>query len=78
MDLTLIIMFLLFMSVVFGLYFLFPLNKRYIVLLVFSLLFYSVYSKFLTVFLIITILTVYFAGNSIPKRNLSKSPKENS
>lgn len=67
MDLTLIILFLLFMSVVFGLYFLFPLNKRYIVLLAFSLLFYAVYSKFLTVFLIITILTVYFAGISINK-----------
>ncbi len=67
MDLTLIIMFLLFMSVVFGLYFTVPLNKRYIVLLVASLLFYAIYSKFLTVFLLLTITTIYFAGIGINK-----------
>ena len=67
MNTTLIVMFLLFMSVVFGVYFIFPKNKRYIVLLVASLLFYAIYSKLLTLFMLSTIVSIYFAGIGLNK-----------
>lgn len=63
----LMILYLLFFTVVFGIYFLVPKKHRYIVLLVFSLLFFAIYSKFMVVFILLTIMTVYFAGFGMNK-----------
>lgn len=62
MSSLLMILYLLFFTLVFGVYFLVPKKSRYIVLLVFSLAFFAIYSKFMVFFLLSTILTVYFAG----------------
>ena len=67
------------MTVVFGLYFVVPKNKRYFVLLFASLLFFVIYSKFLTVFIVLTIISVYFAGFGMNKldEKLAKKFEEN-
>lgn len=59
---SIIILFLAFMSVVYGVYILLPKKARPFCLLIFSLLFYAVYSKFMTAFLLTTILTIYLGG----------------
>ena len=63
----LMILYLAFFTVVFGVYFIVPKKYRYIVLLVFSLLFFAIYSKFMVVFILLTIATVYFAGFGMNK-----------
>lgn len=79
MSTTLLILYLLFMSVVLGVYFLVPKKHRYLVLLISSLVFFAIYSKFMVAFIISTILSVYFAGIGINKLNdrLAKKFAEN-
>jgi len=71
----LMILYLLFFTLVFGVYFLVPKKHRYIVLLVFSLIFFAVYSKFMIAFILLTIITVYFAGFGMNKID-EKTKKE--
>ncbi len=60
---------LLFASIVYAIYLALPKKARPFCLLAFSILFYVIYSKFLTIFLLLTILTVYFGGIAINKFN---------
>lgn len=62
MSVLLLVLYILFFTVVLLLYFLVPKKYRYIVLLTASLLFYAVYSKFMIIFILVTILTIYFAA----------------
>ena len=62
MDYIITVMFFAFMSIVLAVYYCVPKKHRYLVLLIFSFVFYAVYSKFLTIFLCFTILSLYFAG----------------
>lgn len=59
---SIIFLFLAFMSVVYGIYLVLPKKARPYCLLISSLLFYAIYSKFMTAFLLITILTIYLGG----------------
>lgn len=71
MDAKIIILFLLFASVIFGIYFIVPKKHRYLVILISSLLFYIIYSKFMVAFILTTIISIYFAGiifNSYDKK----------
>ena len=63
----LMILYLAFFTVVFGVYYIVPKKYRYLVLLVFSLLFFAIYSKFMVVFILLTVITVYFAGFGMNK-----------
>lgn len=80
MDTKIIIFFLLFASVVFGLYFCLPKKHRHWIILIASLVFYAVYSKFMTAFLVVTILSIYLAGlwlNNLEKRcEIAREGKE--
>lgn len=62
MDTTIIALFLVFASVVLGIYYLVPRKYRYLVILIASFVFYCIYSNFMTIFIVLTILTIYFAG----------------
>lgn len=70
------------MTVVLGLYFVIPKKYRYLVLLVASITFFAVYSKFMTAFVVATIVSVYFAGIGMNKldsalaKNLSEHDYE--
>ena len=64
---SIIFLFLAFMSVVYFIYILLPRKARPYCLLISSLLFYAVYSKFMTAFLLATILTIYLGGVIINK-----------
>ena len=79
MSNLLLILYALFMTVVFGVYFVVQKKHRYFVLLFASLLFFAVYSKFLTIFILLTITTVYFAGFGMNKldEKLAKKFEEN-
>ena len=79
MSNLLLILYVLFMTVVFGVYFVVQKKHRYFVLLFASLLFFAVYSKFLTIFILLTITTVYFAGFGMNKldEKLAKKFEEN-
>ena len=57
-----IFLFLAFMSVVYLIYILLPKKARPYCLLISSLVFYAVYSKFMTAFLLATIVTIYLGG----------------
>lgn len=65
----LMILFILFPTAVYGIYLLFPKKARPYCLLFFSIAFFAVYSKFMTIFLLLTILTVYLGGFGINKLN---------
>ena len=62
-----VFLFLVFMSVVYLIYILLPKKARPYCLLISSLLFYAVYSKFMTAFLLATIVTIYLGGVIINK-----------
>lgn len=66
-NLTLTLLFLGFMSVVFVIYMLVPKKARPYILLVFSLAFYIVYSKFMTVFLVATIVSIFVCSTILNK-----------
>ena len=61
--------FLVFFACVFVLYYLFPVTKRWIVLLVASYVFYMANSVQLTLFLFLTTLTTYYAGRRLGTLN---------
>lgn len=63
----LLIIYAVFATLTLLVYRLTPKTKRYIVLLVFSIISYCIYSKFLTIFLILSVLTIYFAGKWLKK-----------
>ena len=67
MDLKITILFLLFLSVVLSIYFLVPKKHRYLVVLVASILFYIIYSKFMVAFIVTTIVTIYLCGLALNK-----------
>ena len=56
------ILFVVFGSVIFGLYFCLPKKHRHWVLLVFSVVLYAIYSKFMTIFVAVTAVSIYLAG----------------
>ncbi len=62
MDLKISIFLLLFMSVGLGLYFIVPKKYRWIVVLSESVIFYALYSKFMSFFILATVLIIYFIG----------------
>lgn len=62
MNNTMTFLFLGFMSLVYIVYIILPKKARPYCLLIFSLLFYALYSKFLTFFMLSTILTIYLGG----------------
>lgn len=69
MSTTTIILFLLFATVVFGLYYVVPKKFRFIVLLTFSVIFYAISSKFMIFFLLTTVVTIYLAGVLMNKQD---------
>ena len=69
----LLTLFFVFMSVVFVVYSLVPKKCKYIVLLVFSLAFFAIYSKFMIAFLFATIISIYFTGIWLNKINDKQS-----
>lgn len=64
-----ILLLVLFLVIVYAIYLCLPKKARPYLLLVASLIFYAVYSKFLTVFLILTIISTYLGGFGINKLN---------
>ena len=69
MNTILIVAYILFATLVYGIYLLLPKKARPFCLLFFSFAFYILYSKFMTIFLVLTILTVYLGGVGINKMN---------
>lgn len=69
MNTTLLILTLLFPTLVFLIYICCPKRIRPYILLVFSLIFYIIYSKFMTIFLLLTIVTVYLGARQISTYN---------
>ena len=67
MSTTLLILYGVFATLVLGLYFLVPRKYRYIIILVASLTFFAIYSKFMIAFILATILSIYFAGLGMNK-----------
>lgn len=65
----LLILFALFLSVVFGVYFLSPKKARPYIILAFSFIFYCINSGFLTVFIVLTTCSIYFAGLLMKKKD---------
>lgn len=53
---------ILFGVLVFCIYYIVPKKHRYLVLLISSIIFYAIYSKFMICFIIVTIISIYFAG----------------
>lgn len=80
MNTLMILLLVLFASLVFGIYYCLPLKHRHWALLVFSLVFYAIYSKFMTVFIVVTILSIYLAGlwlNSLENKcNIEREGKD--
>lgn len=76
MDLTITILFLLFLSVVLSIYFLVPKKHRYLVILFASLLFYIIYSKFMVAFIVTTIVTIYLCGLALNKMDAKFSSQK--
>lgn len=62
MDLSFTIYLLLFMSVGLALYFVVPKKYRFVVVLIESVVFYALYSKFMTIFIVLTVATIYLVG----------------
>ena len=62
MNNLMMILFVVFGSVIFGLYFCLPKKHRHWVLLVFSVVLYAIYSKFMTIFVAVTAVSIYLAG----------------
>ncbi len=69
MNFSIDLLFLLFGSVVYLIYLALPKKARPFCLLFFSIAFFVLYSKFLTIFLLLTIVTIYLGGKAINHYN---------
>lgn len=67
--------FIIFLSITIGIYFLVPKKYRFIVLLAANAFFYIYSCKFVTLFLLFSITSVYFAGRAIEKEKAKKKRK---